>query len=72
MLIRVPLRAVVRRGQMEMVFVNRDGAAVLRLVKTGKREGEDIEILSGLTPGESVIVSGAAGLVDGQRVEASK
>jgi len=70
--IRVPLRAVVRRGQMEMVFVNRDGAAVLRLVKTGKREGEDIEILSGLTPGESVIVSGAAGLVDGQRVEASK
>jgi len=70
--IRVPSRAVVRRGQMELVFVERDGRAVLRLVKTGKQVGEDVEILSGLTAGESVVVSGAAGLVDGQRVEASK
>ncbi len=70
--VRVPADSVVQRGQMEMVFVVRDGAAVLRLVKTGKRIGDEVEILSGLAPGEILIADGAARLVDGQRVEAAK
>jgi RND family efflux transporter MFP subunit len=70
--VRVPAAAVVERGQMEMVYVVRDGAAVLRLVKTGKRIGGEVEILSGLAPGEILIGGGVARLVDGQRVEAAK
>jgi multidrug efflux pump subunit AcrA (membrane-fusion protein) len=39
-------------------------------VKTGKRLGEDVEILSGLAAGGAVVTSGAERLMDGQPVEA--
>lgn len=67
--IRIPSAAVVQRGQMELVFVSRGGAASLRLVRTGKRIGAEVEILAGLEPGETIITSGAASLVDGQAVK---
>jgi len=70
--IRVPAGSVLQRGQMEMVFVVQDGAARLRLVKTGKRFGDEIEILSGLAPGDRIITTGPASLIDGQSVEAAK
>ena len=46
--LRVPASAVVQRGQMEMVFVVSDGKAQLRLVKTGKRIGDEVELVSGV------------------------
>jgi len=64
--LRVPASAVIRRGQMEMVFVNREGRAQLRLVKTGRRVGDELELVSGVDPGEAVVVGNAAGLLDGQ------
>lgn len=67
---RVPVSALVQRGQMEMVFVVADGRAQMRLVKSGKRFGEEVELVSGVRPGERVVVEGAAALVDGQRVDA--
>ncbi len=69
---RVPVSAVVRRGQMEMVFVIKDQAAQLRLVKTGRQLGDEIEILSGLNPGEQVAITGAETLIDGQPVRVEK
>lgn len=68
-ILRAPLDAVVERGQLEIVFVARDGRAELRLVKTGKRFATTIEIVSGLSAGEAVVVAGAAMLVDGQPLE---
>ena len=53
---------------MEMVFLTEDGAARLRLVKTGKRLGDEIEVLSGVAQGERVVSEGASGLSDGQAV----
>lgn len=64
--LRVPASAVVVRGQMEMVFVVDDGNVRLRLVKTGKRFGDEIEILSGLTGGEKVVDKDVSALIDGQ------
>jgi RND family efflux transporter MFP subunit len=64
--LRVPASAVVQRGQMELVFVADNGRAQLRLVKTGKHVGNEVEIVSGLSPGEAVIVEGAGQLQDGQ------
>ena len=64
----VPAAAVVQRGQMEMVFVTVNGHAQLRLVKTGNRTGDAVEIVSGLEAGESVVIQDAAGLADGQPV----
>jgi len=62
----VPVSAVIRRGQLEMVFVAADDHAQMRLVKTGRRSGTEVEILSGLSGGERVVVEGATPLVDGQ------
>ena len=64
--LRVPASAVVRRGQMEMVFVVADNRAQLRLVKTGRRVGDELELVSGLDAGERVVMDGVATLVDGQ------
>lgn len=67
-LLLVPRSAVLKRGQMELVFVATDGKAALRLVKTGKVLDDRVEVLSGIEEGEQVIVSGVARLTDGQPV----
>ncbi len=67
--LRVPAAAVVQRGQMELVFVEANRQAQLRLVKTGKRVGSEVELLSGVSAGERVVTEGAAGLVDGQPLQ---
>jgi RND family efflux transporter MFP subunit len=67
--LRVPLSAVVQRGQLEIIFVVSNQHAHLHLVKTGKRVGDEIEILSGLQPGDSIVVEGAPQLTDGQPAE---
>ncbi len=77
--VRVPVRerpavlvaegAVVRRGQIESVFVAEEGVARLRLVKTGRKMNGQVEVLSGLSGGESVVVSDAHLLKDGAPVE---
>ncbi|MEY4387127.1 MAG: hypothetical protein RLY20_2410 [Verrucomicrobiota bacterium] len=64
--LRVPASAVVQRGQMEIVFVVSGGKAQLRLIKTGKRIGDEVELVSGISAGEKVVVEGATGLADGQ------
>lgn len=68
--VRVPATAVVQRGQLDIVFVVADQRAQLHLVKTGKRLGDEVEILAGLDAGDSVVVQGAAQLTDGQPVQA--
>lgn len=70
--LRIPAAAILRRGQMEIVFVNDNGKARLRLVRTGKSFPDGVEILSGLSEGDSVILTNPAGLVDGQSLEVSK
>jgi RND family efflux transporter MFP subunit len=69
--LRVPETAVVQRGQLEIVFVVVKQHAQLHLVRTGKRIGDEMEILSGLRAGDAVVVEGAAPLTDGQAVEAN-
>ncbi|HEX7618532.1 MAG TPA: efflux RND transporter periplasmic adaptor subunit, partial [Verrucomicrobiae bacterium] len=66
--IRVPDSAVIQRGQMELVFVVANGHAQLRLVKTGNRVGDEVEVVSGLDSGEQVVTVGAPALTDGQPV----
>ena len=66
--IRVPASAVIQRGQMELVFVVVNGHAQLRLVKTGSRIGDEIELVSGLNSGEQVVTEDVSVLTDGQPV----
>ncbi len=68
-ILRAPAAAVVQRGQMEFVFVVADQRAQLRIVKTGRRFGNEVELLSGVSAGEQVVTDHVASLVDGQPVE---
>lgn len=52
--ISVPVEAVQRVGELEMVLVREDGGWERRMVRTGAREGDRVEILSGLEGGEEV------------------
>jgi RND family efflux transporter MFP subunit len=68
--LHVPASAVVQRGQLEIVFVLANQHAQLHLVKTGKRVGDELEILSGLHAGDRVVIDDAPQLTDGQPLEA--
>lgn len=66
----VPGKAIVERGQLVGVFVvDTHGVARLRLVKTGKPAGDRVEILSGLSEGERIVVDGVNKVSDGSRVQ---
>ena len=64
----VPERALVWRGQLEIIFVVKTNRAHFRLVKSGRRVGDGVEILSGLSSGERIVIENPAGLQDGQPV----
>lgn len=66
----VPEQAIFKRGQLEGLFVvDENQRARLRWVQTGKHRQGDIEILSGLNPGEMVVIASEGKLLDGQKVE---
>jgi RND family efflux transporter MFP subunit len=66
--ITVPASALAERGQLQSVFVVEEGFARNRLVTTGKRGPDSVEVLSGLSEGEQVVVPIPPGLADGARV----
>ncbi|MBL9189623.1 MAG: efflux RND transporter periplasmic adaptor subunit [Opitutaceae bacterium] len=62
----VPANAVATFGQMERVFVvGENGRASLRLVKTGARVGDRVQVVSGLDAADRVVISPSS-LRDGQ------
>jgi multidrug efflux pump subunit AcrA (membrane-fusion protein) len=68
----VPAAALLERGQLTGVYVvDAQGVVRLRLVTVGPRQGDRVEILSGLGAGERIVVEGAARLSDGARVAAA-
>lgn len=66
--IMVPESAVSLFGQMEQVFVASDNHAQLRLVRSGARHNDKLEILTGLTAGETIITGSNINLQDGQPI----
>lgn len=66
---QVPALAVRVRGQLELVYVVREGRAWLRLIRTGRQSSEVVAVLAGLEAGEEVVTDGADRLSDGQPVE---
>jgi len=71
--ITVPEDWVIKRGQLEGLFtMNSNQEAMLRWVRTGKRFGNQVEILSGLSQGEQVLISMDSPIRDGQKVEVAQ
>ena len=65
----VPKAAVRSDSGARVVFVVRDERAERRAVSVGAEDGDQIEIVSGLTAGEKVVVDGPPTLEDGARVK---
>ncbi len=71
--IRVAREAILERGQLQGVYVvGQDNIARFRLVRTGPASHGAVEILSGLTGGELVVVAGTERVSDGARIEGVK
>lgn len=67
--ITVPRRALFKRGQLTGLFtINRDHEALLRWVRVGRENSGRVEILSGLSAGETYVVSSEARLVEGRKI----
>lgn len=54
------------------VYIYKDGKVVFEKIVLGRRLGDRYEILSGLTDGDQVVVSGQTRLIDGVEVEVVK
>jgi multidrug efflux system membrane fusion protein len=66
----VPVAAIQRGADGTFVFVvTPDKTVTQRAVKTGVQDGDKIQILSGVKPGDTVVVDGADRLRDGADVE---
>lgn len=52
----IPVSAVVRYGQLETVSVVENNQLHTRHIRTGKRNGDKIEVLSGLREGETILL----------------
>ncbi len=67
----LPRYTVFPDGKSHFVWVVRDGRAVRMRIETGRSTPELIEILSGLSPGDRVIVPGATPITEGMSVRVS-
>ena len=70
--VRIPKEAISGDGGRDVVFVVQDGRAERRAVRLGTSEAEEAIVLSGISPGESVVVEGPDFLADGDRVDERK
>ena len=65
----VPRDSVIRELKKAHVFVLAEETAEKRVVELGLEEAEWVQILTGVAPGEEIIVAGQGGLRDGTRVK---
>ncbi|MDF1525703.1 MAG: efflux RND transporter periplasmic adaptor subunit [bacterium] len=65
-LLLVPASAVVKRGQLTGVFiVDSKDHVIYRLIRVGRPYGEMVEVLSGLTTGNTIVIGNLDKAVDG-------
>jgi HlyD family secretion protein len=67
--VQAPTSALFRRGEKWAVFVEEGGRARLREIEIGRRNGLVTQVVSGLQPGERVILHPPDTLGDGARIK---
>jgi multidrug efflux pump subunit AcrA (membrane-fusion protein) len=69
-ILKIPQTAVLQRGQLIAVFLaDSSNILHLRLIKTGRPYGDQVEVLSGLKDGDRIAVEGMERAKEGDRVE---
>ena len=70
---QVPVRAVQYGAPGSFVYLVRPDSTVgVRVIKTGVTDGDNVQVLSGLSPGDTVVVDGVSLLRDGARIRVSQ
>ena len=64
----IPVDALVTRGQLTGVWMVQDDRLKLRWLRTGRREGDRVEVLAGVAEGDRIVRAPAAMFTDGQPV----
>lgn len=68
--IQIPKKILLQQGQLVGVFVVDSSNIVhLRLIKTGKPYGDQIEVLSGINDGDRIIVEGLEKIKEGDQAQ---
>lgn len=65
----IPRSAVRNDGGQPVVYVVNAKKLERRAVKLGSEHGDDVDVMAGLVPGDSVVIRGGDGLRDGQSVD---
>jgi HlyD family secretion protein len=63
-IVLVPKRAVIERGGQSIVWVVTSGTVARRVVALGSERIDQVEVKSGVVPGETVVLNPSPGLVD--------
>jgi multidrug efflux pump subunit AcrA (membrane-fusion protein) len=71
---KIPQSAVLtaQDGSKTVMVVGADGAAHKKTVTLGIGDGDDVQVLNGIAPGDMVITGGAYGLDEGTKVKVGK
>ena len=68
-LVLIPTKAIITNGQLSGVFtVSQSNTALLRWLRLGRTYGDRVEVLSGLSTGESYILSAEGKLFNGAKI----
>ena len=72
--VAVPVAALLAsdEGGEKVMIAGSDGKAHEQKVETGVRDGDDVQILNGVKPGDQVITAGGLGLDDKAKIEIAK
>jgi multidrug efflux pump subunit AcrA (membrane-fusion protein) len=62
---------VSERGQLQTIYIAAEGTARARMVTLGERNGDHVEVLSGLSSGETLIYPVPPGLTEGAAIVAA-
>ena len=65
----IPNSSVHSEEGKPVVFLVKEGKLERRAVSVGREHGSDIEVMAGVSPGDTVVVKSAEALKDGQAVE---
>ncbi len=69
--IMIPTQAIIPEARDKKVIVSKNGVAQFNVVKTGDRDSAKVEILQGLTIGDTVITTGLLNIKPGSKVSIS-
>ncbi len=69
--IMIPTQAIIPEARDKKVIISKNGIAKFNVVKTGARDSANVEILEGLSVGDTVITTGLLNIKPGSKINIS-